>query len=202
VISDTKYHHGNLKQALIDSAQQIIKSFGTEGLSLRKLAATIGVNQTALYSHFKNKNELLAELARQGYADLSLRMQKLAEQAATNDSVLSALAHSYIEFAQENPEIFKLMFSPSFSALHQNDADLWAISEQSFRIYEQIIHKYLQQKGSDAHLKLASLAAWSFMHGFCHLVIGDRLSDETLLMLNEGNLLAGLVSVLENGLGN
>jgi len=202
VDSETKYHHGNLKQALIDNALDLIKGQGVEKLSLRKLAATIGVNQTALYSHFKNKNELLAELARQGYSALALRMKRLEEQNLKHDAVLMALSRSYIEFAQENPEIFKLMFSPSFSELHKNDPELWTTSEQSFHIYERIIQNYLQQKGSELQPKLAALAVWSFMHGFCHLVIGDRLSDETLHALNEGVLLNGLLNIFENGLGN
>lgn len=200
--SEAKYHHGNLKQALIDSALDIIHHQGLESLSLRKLAASIGVNQTALYSHFKNKNELLIELTRRGYVDLANRMKKLADQNLPSDAVLLELAHSYIEFAQNDPEIFKLMFSPSFSLLHQDNPELWTTSEQSFQIFEQIIEKYLHEKGSSSSLKLASLAAWSFMHGFCHLIIGDRLSDDTLQLLHEGPLLNGLINLLENGLSN
>ncbi|MDX1453127.1 MAG: TetR/AcrR family transcriptional regulator [Oleiphilaceae bacterium] len=200
--SDTRYHHGNLKQTLIDHALEIIHRDGVDQLSLRKLATGIGVNQTALYSHFKNKNELLAELARQGYVELTERLQQLAQNESTHDNIITALAERYISFARTHPEVFKLMFSPSFTQLHQNDETLWTTSQQSFHIYEQIITRYLQQKQANTSPKLAALAAWSFMHGFCHLIIGDRLSSDTLQTLNEGALLPGLVHLLENGIGH
>lgn len=199
---NVKYHHGNLKQALLDNALSIIEGNGLDALSLRKLAATIGVNQTALYSHFKNKNELMKDLARHGFSQLSQSMNTQLEKTPSAERALLELANVYLLFAQHNPELFKLMFSPEFTELHKNDDDLWKTSEESFHIYEAVIGDYLSLKGSKANPKLASLAAWSFIHGFCHLIIGDRLSQDTLILLNNGHLLEGLIGVIQCGLDN
>ncbi len=197
-----KYHHGDLKQSLVVSAQDMIARDGVNALSLRKLASAIGVNQTALYSHFKSKNQLLAELARQGYAELTKSLQVIREAKHGPERLMLELSTSYVAFARSKPEIFKLMFSPSFSDLHRDDPELWAVSETSFQIYEEIIAQYVSVVGGEQRVKLVALAAWSFMHGFCHLLLGDRLSRDTMKVYESGALLKGLVEILENGIAN
>ena len=64
-----RYHHGNLKLALLDAAIAQIKEVGIEKLSLRGIARTVGVSQTAPYRHFKDKNQLLADVAAQAFTE-------------------------------------------------------------------------------------------------------------------------------------
>ncbi len=194
------YHHGNLKQALIEQSLNMLASSSYEALSLRKLASELGVNQTALYSHFKNKNALLAALAEHGFCQLIEQSHHENKLAHTPDEKLTRFVAYYLNFAQNNSELFKLMFGPLFSHLHPESDTLWAIAEESFALFQEVVNDYLQSVGSDIPDRLATLTVWSFMHGFGHLLIGDRLSEESLQALNQGDLLDHLLSIIKNGL--
>lgn len=201
-MNDTKpqYHHGSLREALIENALVFLKSNSVEDLSLRKLAATIGVNQTALYSHFKNKKALLAELAKFGFEDLIKQSVLVFEQGKTAEENLSLFAQYYLTFAIEHPELFKLMFGPLFSELHPESETLWSTAEESFLLFQTVVEDYLKSVSSHTPSKLAVLTVWSFMHGFGHLVIGDRLNEESLAALESGQLLDQLLNVIKSGL--
>lgn len=195
-----QYHHGSLKEALIENALHFMKGQSFEELSLRKLAATIGVNQTALYSHFKNKNALLAELAKYGFEQLIQQSHQVFKQGKSAEENLSLFAEYYLEFARQNPELFKLMFGPLFTHLHPENESLWDLAEESYSLYQAVIDDYLHSIGSQTSAKLAALTVWSFMHGFGHLVIGDRLSEESLAALDNKQLLDQLLSIIKYGL--
>ena len=79
-----KYHHGELRSALIEAAVDILATSGMENLSLRVLARATGVTQAAPYSHFRNKDDLLAAVAETGFQRLALQM---AEEATGQPSV-------------------------------------------------------------------------------------------------------------------
>src|ERR1035437_1220596 len=79
-----KYHHGELRSALIEAALEILKTAGMEGLSLRVLARATGVTQAAPYSHFRDKDDLLAAVAETGFQRLALQM---AEEATGQQGV-------------------------------------------------------------------------------------------------------------------
>ena len=97
------YHHGNLRQSLVDSAVAILEQDGVPGLSLRAVAKASGVSQAAPYSHFSNKQSLLAEVARVGYVRFCERM---AQELERDDNRLVGLGKGYVFFALENPALF------------------------------------------------------------------------------------------------
>ena len=109
------YHHGNLKQALLDKALDHLRLHGPDKISLRALARDVGVSQTAPYRHFADKTALLAALAAEGFR----RLYKVSHSdTAADDSAAEALQKSgkaYIYFALDNPELYRLMFGPMLS---------------------------------------------------------------------------------------
>lgn len=195
-----QYHHGSLKQALIEHALNLLTESRFEELSLRKLAAGLGVNQTALYSHFKNKNALLAELAKHGFEQLIAQSHRLLNRSDSEEERLNLFAEHYLSFARQNTELFKLMFGPLFSHLHPENPELWEAAEASFSLFQKVVADYLQSIGSRTPAHLAVLTVWSFMHGFGYLVIGDRLGEESLAALDNEQLLEQLLSVIKDGL--
>jgi len=197
-----KYHHGSLKSALIQAVLDLMESQTYESLSLRKIAARIGVNQTALYSHFKNKNALLAELTKHGFQQLIDESNTVLNQANNAEENLSLFVRYYLQFATQNPELFKLMFGPTFSHLHPDNPDLWTVSEDSFTLYQKVIEDYLASINSPTPSHLVSLTVWSFMHGFGYLIIGDRLSEDTLNALENDLLLEQLLDIIKLGLNH
>jgi AcrR family transcriptional regulator len=111
--TDSSYHHGNLRLALLNAAIAQIKEVGVEKLSLRGIARTVGVSQTAPYRHFRDKNELLAEIATQAFLDLYTTTSKdIRDDKSASDNI-KVTGSTYLAFAIDNPEKYKLMFGPS-----------------------------------------------------------------------------------------
>ena len=106
------YHHGDLRQSLLDSATSIIRGNGLEALSMRKLADHVGVSRMAPYHHFKDKNELLCAIAEQGFLLQDEAVRSLPEQfpSLPPDALFEHYVLTYIRFANEHPETYDLMF--------------------------------------------------------------------------------------------
>ena len=81
VETSKSYHHGNLREALLDTAIERLREGGADNLSLRALARGIGVSQTAPYRHFEDKSELLAAMATNGYRDLLRALREAGDTA-------------------------------------------------------------------------------------------------------------------------
>ena len=107
--SNTNYHHGDLKAALIEAAEFLIKEKGIEALSLRNIAAEVGVSHMAPYSHFKNKSELFQAVAASGFTELGNRMQEIKQDLPDPKELILLYGVEYITFATSNPELYKLM---------------------------------------------------------------------------------------------
>lgn len=111
-----RYHHGDLRQALIEGALEIISESNVEALSLRALARKVGVSYAAPYHHFEDKTTLLAELATQGFKRLDEEMRRhVAESAGDPKSVLLSQGRAYLLFAVNHPSHYRVMFNMSLS---------------------------------------------------------------------------------------
>jgi AcrR family transcriptional regulator len=111
-VSIEKYHHGNLREALIDEAFKQIEQEGAIALNLSKLAQKIGVSQPAVYRHFPSKQALAISVAQRGFEQLAEALQQ-ATQPIQSDSFegIEVIASAYVAFALNHTEIARLMFS-------------------------------------------------------------------------------------------
>jgi AcrR family transcriptional regulator len=170
----SKYHHGDLRQDLIDAASQMIKEFGVEGLSLRKLAGKVGVSRTAPYHHFKDKNELLCAIAEQGFKDrLSHIEGKYISPADSGALQLKQYMFDYIEFAQHNPELYELMFGRT---IWKQQIDNQALKDAAYPSFQHQLEvtKQWQSKGlldQQTNSLRLSQVIWGTMHGVAKLLI-------------------------------
>ncbi|MET9070947.1 TetR/AcrR family transcriptional regulator [Streptomyces sp. NPDC004232] len=106
------YHHGDLRTALLKSAERTLREKGVGALSLRELARDIGVSHAAPGRHFKDKQALLDALALDGYERLNRALDSAVEDPGLGlEGRLAALARAYLGFAVENPELLELMFA-------------------------------------------------------------------------------------------
>ncbi len=164
------YHHGNLRAELLDTAVEQLCSAGSESLSLRALARAVGVSQTAPYRHFKDKDELLAALATRGYQAL-LHALKAAGHTAQDcpKQQLYAFARSYVDYAADNPELFKLMFGPSLQPLDRYP-ELRDASRETLTFVQRILQRGIEL-GDFRQQDIAYLAnaAWAGIHGLATL---------------------------------
>ena len=104
------YHHGNLKQALLEASLDIIRKAGPAAFTLREVARRAGVSHNAPYRHFRNKEELLAALAAEGFDRLTAAMTKAAESASGALERFRSSGRGYVEFALRYPQHFAVMF--------------------------------------------------------------------------------------------
>ena len=105
------YHHGDLKSALVDAACSLLKEKGADALSLRAIAAEVGVSHMAPYTHFKNKKELLQAVAAAGFDQLTEQLLKVKSKYSSPWELVLNYGVKYVEFAVANPEIYRMMLS-------------------------------------------------------------------------------------------
>jgi AcrR family transcriptional regulator len=168
------YHHGNLREALLAAAIRLIAEVGPTAFTLREVARRAGVSHNAPYRHFRDKDDLMAAVAAQGFRELT---QAMLEAAAHQSDPLRRLKHSgvaYVTFALRRPEHFTVMFdAPSSKRKHPDSAQA---AEQAFSTLLDFV-KSCQKEGrlpSGSPLELA-LLAWSMVHGVAKLAITGRL---------------------------
>lgn len=105
------YHHGNLRQALLQAAEAALEARGASVLSLRELSRQVGVSHTSPRRHFADKQALLDALAQSGFQRLDVALAQATEGRARNFSArLTNFAQAYIEFALKHPALWGLMF--------------------------------------------------------------------------------------------
>jgi AcrR family transcriptional regulator len=170
----SSYHHGDLRQALLDKALERIRAHGVAQLSVREISKDLGVSPAAAYRHFADKQSLLYALAEQGFHELGKRIEaKLKKAGADPLERLFALGEAYIKFALEQSEYTKLMFEgthpdPS-TPLHS------ATKQVSEFLYGAIADAKKQGKLSKVSDQDALGIFWSTVHGMSILIIEDRL---------------------------
>lgn len=159
------YHHGNLREALLERAERALETGGAASVTLRELSRELGVSHTAPRRHFADKRALLDALAVRGFDRLGVvTARAVAARARDFDARLTRLARAYVGFALRHPSLFALMFE----AKHRADAppELLAASEQTFAhplaVFAQGQAAGEIVAGDPARLSLGMMAA---MHG-------------------------------------
>ena len=169
------YHHGALRQALIDATEALLAEKGADGFSLREVARRAGVSPAAPAHHFGDAAGLLTAVATLGFEELTRSLE--SGVAAGGDDARAALREQgvqYVRFAMRYPGRFRLMFRPG--KLH-DDADLDRHAGAAFEVLAQGVRRAFglaaARQMSAAHWN-AVTALWSLVHGFAHLVIAGK----------------------------
>jgi AcrR family transcriptional regulator len=159
-VTRTAYHHGALRQALIDGAKEILAERGHEQFSLKEVARRAGVSTSAPYRHFDTRDDLLNAVAAEGYAKLHQSLEQTAATTADVGERLLRLGGAYVRFAQEHPDLFVTMFRPGAAAGHDSfDVLLRTVAEAQRA--ELIL--------SDPSAELMARSIWATLHGLAAL---------------------------------
>lgn len=196
------YHHGNLRQALIEAGAQLIELNGVSGLSLREVAKQAGVSHAAPYRHFKDKNALLAGITEVGFSHLAGALQQvIIENSDAPREQLIEAGVAYVKLAIQNKQMFKLMFGGAWEFFN-DDGEIRQTSDAAFNGLVEII-KSGQQKGvfKKDDVRELALVAWSLVHGYAMLASTGQLdslanSEKAILELArkiEVHLIEGVV---------
>jgi AcrR family transcriptional regulator len=170
-----RYHHGDLRRALLEEALRTIQTQGVEGLTLRGVGATLGVSRTALYRHFADKAALLAAVAREGFRTLRLELLAAWEQGGHGRAGFEAMGIAYVRFAMAHPSHYRVMFG-GFMRSHAPDPELALEASGAFKALVDAL-VVLQTAGlvrRDDPLQLARFI-WSIVHGIARLAIDGQL---------------------------
>lgn len=164
------YHHGNLRAELLDTAIGQLRDTSADDLSLRALARTVGVSQTAPYRHFADKGELLAAMATRGYRGLLDALRAAGDRTPDCPTEqLIGFAHAYVDYAASQPQLFKLMFGPTLQPAEKYP-ELRQASRDTFSLVQTILQRGMElgQFREQNFVYLAN-AAWAGIHGLATL---------------------------------
>ena len=180
------YHHGDLRNALVASAVQIIEASGPGAFSLREAAREVGVSANAAYRHFDDKAALMSAVATDGFERLAKRMLRAMEgavgQRAERPIAIArfrAVGRAYVEFAVEHPALFRVMFGEHGAACPRTVArepagpTPWTLLGTAL---DALVEDGLL---TPARREGAELKAWSVVHGFASLAIDGLLGAPT-----------------------
>lgn len=180
-MSATSYHHGDLKNALIKAGVKILAKEGVSGLSLRKVAKQAGVSHAAPYSHFEDKQALIAAISTEGFKQLFKQIETARSMHLEDPStLLKETARAYIQFALNEPDRFKLMFS---SVIEKEKAypDFVAASQNNFRQLVEVV-ELCQQAGmlKPGESSLMAVSVWGSVHGLIMLILEGQIPHTVL----------------------
>lgn len=164
--TNSPYHHGNLRQALLEAALVIVEQQGEAGLGLRDLARAVGVSPAAPYRHFDSRAALLEALAVTGFQRFAARMEAVA--ASGPDDPMAAMGKTYVVFALQNANLFRLMFSPQLKK--DSRPGLRMAADAAFDTLRHLVGGDLD-KG-----RIRALAAWAKVHGLAVLLLDGQIA--------------------------
>jgi AcrR family transcriptional regulator len=193
------YHHGNLRQALVDAALRLIEENGPQGFSLSEAAKTADVTPAAVYRHFAGRDDLIAEVARQGYDIFAALME-----FAYNDGKPSSLAafeatgRAYLAFARKYPGHYKAMFESGLSL--NAYPDLAMVAARARAVLEQAAMQLAEHipPAKRPPASMFSAHIWAMSHGVVELFTRGKpgaqspFAAEELLETGIGIYLRGL----------
>jgi AcrR family transcriptional regulator len=196
------YHHGNLREALIQAAQDLIGAKGPAGFTIAEAARLAGVSPAAPYRHFRDAESLLAEVATRGFDQFRDRLAAALDAAPPTDPARAAEAvgRAYLAFAREEPAYYAAMFEARIA--REPFPDLQAAGDRAFAV----LRKLAERLAAAARIQprppalMIALHIWSTAHGIASLFGRADPSRRPLPMSTE-DLLEAAVLIYLQGLG-
>ncbi|MDP3263194.1 MAG: TetR/AcrR family transcriptional regulator [Tabrizicola sp.] len=192
------YHHGNLRQALVEAALALIAEKGPQGFTLSEAAKAADVTPAAVYRHFAGRDDLLAEVARQGY-DIFAALMEFAYNNGqpTALAAFEATGRAYLAFARKYPGHYQAMFESGLSPA--DHPDLAQVAAKARQVLERAAESLSQHMPADKRPPAIMFSShiWALSHGVVELFMrGDRQNapfpPEDLLEAGIGIYLRGL----------
>ena len=169
-----RYHHGDLRAALLAEGLRLVETSGADALSLRAVARAAGVSATSVYRHFPDKRALMMALAQEGVRRLGEAQREAAAVAGTGAAAFSATGVAYVHFALANPGLFRLTFT--YPGIDVGDPTSDAAAS--------LLHDHaLDMAHGDARqARIVALRAWALVHGLALLMLDGRVPPSDALI--------------------
>ncbi|MDE2362705.1 MAG: TetR/AcrR family transcriptional regulator [Hyphomicrobiales bacterium] len=169
------YHHGRLKDALVEAARSLVAERGPAGFTLSEAAKMVGVTAAAPYRHFADRNELMSELARRGFEAFAQRLETAWDNGRPDAvSAFRRMGVAYLAFAKEEPGLYSAMFG-NVQAL--NTPTSGAAADRALAMIHHACASVLRQYGApDAGARDLALQVWAFSHGVAQLALSGHFA--------------------------
>lgn len=188
-----RYHHGDLRRALVDEALKVLESQGLEALSVRALSERVGVSRAAPYRHFPDRDSLLAAVAARGFEALCTLYESILKDGES--AKIARNTRAMIAFAREQPGLYGVMFYTELLERDRPPAELIPPADRAFSLLLDTVaadHPHLDQRG----VKEKTVIAWSMTHGFITLTRAKRLKSFMVAPLSEADMVEAVVSAV------
>jgi len=196
------YHHGNLREALVRAALDLIAEKGIAGFTFADAARWAGVSSAAPYRHFRDRDELVAAVARRGFELFADRMERAWNDGRPDSyAAFGNIGRAYLAFAREEPAFYSAMFEAGVSL--DTDPALRAVADRAFAILRTAAEALSAQlpKADRPPAMMMSLHIWALSHGIASLFARGDKGRRKLPMTPEDLLEAGVLIYLR-GLGH
>lgn len=195
------YHHGNLKEALVRAALELIAQKGPAGFTFAEAARSAGVSAAAPYRHFRDRDELLSDVARRGFEQFELVLTRAWDNGRPDvRAAFDRLGRAYLHFAKSEPAFYSAMFEAGVP--HDASPELRQAGERAFAVLRgaaEMLVAQIPPPGRPPALMVA-LHIWALTHGIASLFGRGDSARRTLPMSPEDLLEAGFLLYLR-GLG-
>ena len=195
------YHHGNLKEALIRAALELIAKKGPAGFTFAEAARFAGVSPAAPYRHFRDRDELLADVARRGFELFAVALERAWDGGRPEPfAAFERVGKAYLEFARAEPAYYSAMFEAGVPL--EMSAELTAAGDRAFAVIRAASERLIERMpaGRRPPALMVALHIWSLSHGIASLFARGDSGRRRLPMTAEELLEAGLLVYLR-GLG-
>ena len=175
-----RYHHGDLRSALIDEGLAQLDTKAPEDVSLREIARNVGVSATAVYRHFPDKAALLRALCEVGSRQLAADFRDVTARSDDRREGFLSMGRAYVRFALRNPSLFRLMMTqnpPDPARLEAYDD-----TEDPFAMMSKALRDLLPPDTPASLRDSKRLQAWALVHGLAMLMLDGQVpADEQLI---------------------
>lgn len=194
------YHHGNLKQALVDATVDLIEEKGPLAFTLSEAARRAGVSPAAPYRHFAGRDDLLTEVARQGFVEFRERLAAAHQQGEPDPvSAIQRVGTAYLLFAQQRPGLYMAMFESGCNFFDGERASVEA--QQAYQVLYMAADALFKGIDKDQRQPTSLVAnhIWSMSHGIVELFARGTPTRKTGVTPEE--MLARAGEIYFRGLG-
>jgi AcrR family transcriptional regulator len=195
------YHHGNLREALIEAARNLIAQKGPAGFTFADAARSAGVSSAAPYRHYRDRDALMADVARRGFELFEGQLEKAWDGGKPETfRAFENLGRAYLNFARNEPAFYSAMFEAGVPL--DSDAELRQASERAFAVLRRAAEALSAHApaASRPPALMMSLHIWALSHGIASLFARGDAGRRSLPMTPE-DLLEAAVLVYLRGLG-
>jgi AcrR family transcriptional regulator len=195
------YHHGNLREALVTAALDLIARKGPAGFTFAEAARAAGVSAAAPYRHFRDRDALMADVARRGFELFEQRLAAAWDDGRPNAlAALDAMGRAYLAFARDEPAYFSAMFESGLP--FEAHPQVREVGDRALGVLRKACEVVVATVPADKRppAMMMALHIWSLSHGIASLFARGDAARRPLPMSPEELLEAGVLVYLE-GLG-